>query len=79
MGEGMTVNRWQIDTDIPIPPPYHARSFGLTATLRALRVGHSFLIDRSRRQSVLFQAKRAGIKVTTRLQPGGRVRVWRTE
>lgn len=72
------MNAYKIERGIPIPPKGGERT-GLTATLRALDVGDSFLIaNEKERLRALHFASRAGVKIATRKVEGG-IRVWRTK
>lgn len=63
----------KIDSGIPIQPS--RREQGVTATLRLLKVGDSFL-STARRNALYSCAHAIGIKVSIRKTPEG-LRVWR--
>ena len=65
-----------IEKNIPAPVRGQ-RAFGLTATMRAMEVGDSFLVATdAERLSVCSTARYAGIKVASRKVDGG-FRIWR--
>jgi hypothetical protein len=65
----------KIEKGVPLPTV----NTGLTATIRILEIGDSFLIPLSAtaRSNVAVTAKRIGVKVVTR-KDGDNIRVWRT-
>lgn len=65
----------KIEKCIPIPNRAGHRS-GLTAALRSLEVGDSFLWPKTKRASIIPAATLVRIKVATRAE-GDHVRVWR--
>jgi hypothetical protein len=66
----------KIEKGIPIPPP---RGLGISAALRAMDVGDSFLITGRNQASASSALGRfAPKKFATRNVEGG-VRIWRTE
>ena len=64
----------KIEKGIPIPEGVGS---GCIATLRAMKIGDSFLFPLSKRTSISGQAMRAGVKIITRAVDGKQVRVWR--
>jgi len=70
----------EITADVPIPalPP---RVSPLTAALRTMAVGESFVAPQTDRRklaaTITTTAKSNGCKYTTRTQEDGTVRVWR--
>lgn len=63
---------------VPLPPRPNTR--GITATMRQLKRGESFLMpDGARRQTAYKIANDLLIKIATRRDEGGRYRVWRTQ
>jgi hypothetical protein len=63
-----------IDSNIPIP--IEGGRNGTTNIMRSLKIGDSFISFSDRTNLAKF-AKRAGIKITTRITHEGQ-RVWRT-
>lgn len=70
---------FQIESGIPLPEKGQRRHTGLTATMRKMQVGDSITVAAKSRPNVFSVASAAGIKITTRLEPGGSLRVWRME
>lgn len=66
------MNELVIEKGIPLPK----RAGALTSGLRKLQIGDSFLTDRQA-PSFSVTAKRIGIKIASRRQPDGRLRIWR--
>jgi hypothetical protein len=64
-----------IEKNVPIPGIW-TRAGGVTATLRSMEVGDSFLAPQKQRSSMAQFAKRAGCRVVTRKE-GDKVRVWK--
>ncbi len=74
---------FKIDSGIPIPPRGgKGKTTGVTATLRALQVGESFLFpginSRLIGGQIAYVQKSTGARFTCRKQADG-LRVWRTE
>ena len=67
---------FKVEKNIPIPP--RSRT-GLADCLRAMEIGDSFLVPDSNRVIARNTALRVGIKITTRADGSGMVRVWRTD
>lgn len=65
----------KIETNIPIPSG-RGRENGLAATFRKMKVGNSVVFIGGV-GGVFTTAKLAGIKVTTRKEAAGGVRIWR--
>ena len=64
-----------IEKNIPIK-----KKKGITSTLRELGIGDSFILPKDKsRQGLQAQGNQIGIKVLTRKQDDGTIRVWRTE
>jgi hypothetical protein len=76
---------YTIEKDIPIPPRRgHRRADGdLRWPLSRLQPGESFSVPRGEqtalRQAISPYQKRYGIKLRTRLQADGTLRVWRVD
>jgi len=74
-----------VERGFPIPPlKYHPGSYPNAKRSRwydyllALEPGDSFVVNKPETQSIMLTAKRAGVKITWSVQPGGQqVRVWR--
>jgi hypothetical protein len=66
----------KIDKDIPIPPPSTKGGTGVTATLRAMKVGESFVAPFTARGSIQSCARSARIKVAIRKISPTECRVW---
>lgn len=64
---------FKIEKGIPIPM---SRETGLTAAIRKLKVGDSFVVTRVQRAQCAASGNRLGFKLATRNAEGG-VRVWR--
>lgn len=64
------------DKNIPIPKK--GKSIGLVGTLRLMEVGDSFEIEKHQRNTLSAAAAQAKIKVISRSQENGMVRVWRS-
>lgn len=64
-----------IEKGVPIPVGFTA---GITGILRSMEVGDSFVIASHHRGRLHADAGRLGIKLTTRKEKEGFVRVWRT-
>jgi hypothetical protein len=60
---------------IPLPPERY--NLTLKRTLKALKIGDSFLADRSQQNHVHDRAKNLGIKVVMRKVDNDKWRVWR--
>ena len=66
-----------IDRNIPLPKK---PKFELTAILRQLEVGDSFILPNHIKNTSLPQtAKQIGIAVLQKKQPDGSIRVWRID
>lgn len=77
------LERAVIQTNVDYDPPGCMKSFGKrispTATLRALGIGQSFVIDNQElRSSITGISSKLGIKVSTSNMEGGRLFVKRT-
>lgn len=66
------MNELVIEKGIPLPK----RSGALTSGLRKLQIGDSFLTDKLV-PAFSVTAKRIGIKIASRKQPDGQMRIWR--
>lgn len=72
-----------VEKGVPIPPS-RWRGNGGTGQWRfveTLEVGDSFVIPKANARAAVYIyacAKKRGVKVTTRKQPDGTTRVWRT-
>lgn len=67
---------FKIQRKVPVPKPHRGR--GLTATLRACKVGDSFLVPGSiSRTGAYTVARHLGVTVAVR-QEGEGFRIWRT-
>lgn len=68
----------KIDKNVPVPKKYNKHGF--TATLRRCAIGDSFFLPEEQPyHSIHTIAKDAGIRIATRTEKNGRVRVWRME
>jgi hypothetical protein len=65
-----------IEKNIPIPA--RSRRGGLAEVVRQMQVGDSIVIPVAQRNGMGPLALRLGIKVATRKEAVGQVRVWRT-
>lgn len=63
--------------DKNVPLPDQKEKIVSTAKFRMMEIGDSFEIPDHARGGIGQFAKQAGIKITTRLQDNGMVRVWR--
>jgi hypothetical protein len=68
---------YQIETGVPLPTGGRPIKY----PLRDMQVGDSFLIpaEDHKAKSIYQSAKQAGVRITTRAQPDGSLRVWRLE
>lgn len=66
------MNELVIEKGIPLPKKWGA----MTSGLRKLQIGDSFLTDKLV-PSFSVTAKRIGIKIASRKQPDGQMRIWR--
>jgi hypothetical protein len=74
------VSEIKIEKGVPIPQKHDSQKRGsLTATLKAMEVGDSFLYAKSQRGALPTVARHAGIRVATRSEGADHVRVWRVE
>ena len=75
--EEMKNGAFKIDKGIPMPKlSTHGETMN---TLRAMKIGDSFLYPAQKRNGINGQAQRAGIKIVTRAAGKDKVRVWRTK
>lgn len=72
----MTTPTIQIDKNIPMPSGPNGGT-GVTAAIRSLQIGDSFVIPESQRNAVGPAASKLGFSLLTRKQDDGTVRVWR--
>lgn len=73
----MIDRQFKIEHDVPIP--LGAKLSGLTATLKKMKVGDSFIADFRLRSNVPTTARRLGMKVATRTIDSNHMRVWRVQ
>lgn len=66
----------KIESGIQIPT--RGNPDGFAAKLRSMKVGDSFLFPKEKRNSLAARARGAGVKLVTRKDGEGTVRVWRT-
>jgi hypothetical protein len=66
-----------ITKGIPIPPKRSGRPAAYP--IDQMQVGDSFVVEKKCRASVITSAGNKGVKVVTRVQPDGTLRVWRVE
>lgn len=71
------VGDFLIESGIPIPES-QART-GLSAALRALKVGDSLVVKDKKASSVHAYAVRVGIRIKTKTEEDGTARIWRIE
>jgi len=78
----LTINKTKVSNmEIKIEknvPMENDRAKGVTAILREMEVGDSFVVAEVKRMGIGTCARQVGIEITTRKQPDGTVRVWRT-
>lgn len=65
----------KIEENVPLPVRHQ---IGVTATLAKMKIGDSILVPLAARNGISGLAMRVQIKVTTRKEGSGHVRVWRT-
>lgn len=68
----------KIESGIPIPSQ-EANTRGLTAALRAMKIGDSFEVPISTRAALYPAIQRLGIKIISRKLNDVSIRVWRIE
>lgn len=64
----------KIEKGIAIPIGHQV---GISATMGKLEIGDSFLVNESSRPGLFTAASKSGIRILTRRDGGGKVRVWR--
>jgi hypothetical protein len=66
-----------IEKDIPVSPPKRGYRNGATAMLRQMDPGDSVVVQSKKVAALRVLAKKAGLRVVTRVIGGGEVRIWR--
>lgn len=67
-----------IEKNVPLPSRSRG-GVGLTSVMKKMEIGDSIVIPKERRNVAASTARFAGIKIATRAEEPGGVRVWRTE
>lgn len=78
----LQMTKARIDKNIPIPPP-RGEPVELTASLRLMDVGDSFIVERIRRPALAMAVRREEMRngttfVTRQTEDKQHVRTWRT-
>jgi hypothetical protein len=71
----MATTSIKIEKNIPIPSSRGAA--GVSAALRKLGIGDSFLVGLEHRASIRPAAARLGLRITVRTLDDNKIRVWR--
>jgi len=65
----------KIEKNIPIP----VKQTGISAVLRSLDIGDSFLAKKGQQAHITASGRRVGVKVVSRTVATDQIRVWRVE
>ena len=70
-----------VEKNVPLTPSKKGAPKGITAAIKEMEVGDSFLIEKKTRSSIASMFVKNGRKCATRIEEGSpdKVRVWRLQ